>query len=122
MQLRAAIAIIVNFLLIGALTAYGLRLFADYHARGRWAKNVTNLLAGVGLLALAAALLLTPTNAAVLIAISHTKIARVLLWASNTLLLAAIAAFGLITYSRPLRLWHERKIERDLQSELPKIP
>lgn len=122
MQLRAGIAIIVNFLLIGALTVYGFRLFADYHAKGRWAKNVTNLLAGVGLMTLAAALLLTPNNAAVLAAISHTKIARMLLWLSNTLLLAAIAAFGLITYSRPLRLWHERKIESDLQRELPKIP
>ena len=122
MQLRAAIAIIVNFLLIGALTVYGFRLFADYHAKGRWAKNVTSLLAGIGLMTLAAALLFTPNNAAVLAAISHTKIARMLLWLSNTLLLAAIAAFGLITYSRPLRLWHERKIESDLQRELPKIP
>jgi hypothetical protein len=122
MQLRAAIAVVVNFLLMAALTAYGFRLFADYHAKGRWAKNVTSLLAGLGLMLLAAALLLTPNNAAVLMKISHTKIARMLLWASNTLLLAAIAAFGLITYSRPLRLWHERKIERDLQSELPKIP
>jgi hypothetical protein len=122
MQLRAAIAIIVNFLLIAALIVYGFRLFAEYHARGRWAKNVTSLLAGLGLMTLAAALLLTPTNAAVLAEISHTKIARVLLWASNTLLLAAIAAFGVITYSRPLRLWHERKIERDLKRELPKIP
>ena len=122
MQLRTGIAIIVNFLLIGALTVYGFRLFADYHAKGRWAKNATSLLAGLGLMILAAALLLTPSNAAVLTQISHTKIARMLLWASNTLLLAAIAAFGLITYSRPLRLWHERKIERDLQRELPKIP
>jgi hypothetical protein len=122
MQLRAAIAVIVNFLLIAALIIYGFRLFAEYHARGRWAKNVTSLLAGLGLMILAAALLLTPTNAAVLAEISHTKIARVLLWASNTLLLAAIAAFGVITYSRPLRLWHERKIERDLKRELPKIP
>jgi hypothetical protein len=122
MELRAAVAIIVNFLLIAALTTYGFRLFADYHAKGRWAKNVTSLLAGLGLMILAAALLLTPTNAAVLQQISHTKIARILLWVSNTLLLAAIAAFGLITYSRPLRLWHERKIERDLRRELPKIP
>jgi len=122
MQLRTAIAVIVNFLLIGALTTYGFRLFAEYHARGRWAKNVTSLLAGIGLMLLAAALLLTPTNAAILQQISHTKIARILLWASNTLLLAAIAAFGVITYSRPLRLWHERKIERDLRRELPKIP
>lgn len=122
MQVRAAIAIVVNYLLIGALTVYGFRLFADYHAKGKWAKNVTSLLAGLGLMALAVALLLTPTNVSVLLQISHTKISRVLLWASNTLLLAAIAAFGLITYSRPLRLWHERKIESDLRRELPKIP
>jgi len=122
MQIRAAIAILVNFLLMAALMTYGFRLFAEYHARGRWAKNVTSLLAGIGLMLLAAALLLTPANAAVLQQISHTKIARILLWASNTLLLAAIAAFGMITYSRPLRLWHERKIERDLRRELPKIP
>lgn len=122
MQIRVAVAVLVNFLLIAALITYGFRLFAEYHARGRWAKNVTSLLAGIGLMLLAAALLLTPTNAAILQQISHTKIARILLWASNTLLLAAIAAFGVITYSRPLRLWHERKIEGDLRRELPKIP
>ena len=122
MDLRTAMAVIANFLLIGGLVVAGFSLFAAYHARGRWAKNVTSLLAGLGLMILAAALLLTPTNAAVLQQISHTKIARILLWVSNTLLLAAIAAFGLITYSRPLRLWHERKIERDLRRELPKIP
>lgn len=122
MQLRAAVAIVVNFLLIGALIVYGFRLFAEYYSKGRWAKNVTSLLAGLGLMTLAAALLLTPTNISVLQQISHTKIARMLLWASNTLLFAAIAAFGVITYSRPLRLWHERKIESDLRRELPKIP
>src|SRR3954466_14009001 len=105
MQLRAAIAILVNFLLIGALPTYGFRLFADYHARGRWAKNVTSLLAGLGLMLLAVALLLTRSSAAILQQISHTKIARILLWARNTLLLAAIAAFGGTTHSRPLRLW-----------------
>jgi hypothetical protein len=41
---------------------------------------------------------------------------------SSLLLMAAIAAFGIINYSRPLRLWHERRIERDLRRELPKIP
>jgi hypothetical protein len=122
MEVRAAVATCVNFLLIVALTVYGFRLFAEYHAKGRWAKNVTSLLAGLGLLLLAAGLLLTPQNTAVLLLIAHTKISRVLLWGSNTLLLAAIAAFGLITYSRPLRLWHERKIESDLRRELPKIP
>lgn len=122
MQLRSAVAIVVNFLLMGALIVCGFRLFAEYHAKGRWAKNVTSLLAGLGLMTLAAALLLTPINISVLQQISHTKIARMLLWASNTLLFAAIAAFGVITHSRPLRLWHERKIESDLRRELPKIP
>src|SRR5919201_1060688 len=122
MQIRAAVAVLVNFMLIGALLTYGFRLFAEYHARGRWAKNVTSLLAGVGLMLWGAAWRLTPANAAVLQQISHSKMPRILLWASNTLLLAAIAAFGVITYSRPLRLWHERKIERDLRRELPKIP
>jgi hypothetical protein len=122
MELRAAVATGASFFLIVALTVYGFRLFAEYHAKGRWAKNVTSLLAGLGLLLLAAGLLLTPQNTAVLLLIAHTKISRVLLWGSNTLLLAAIAAFGLITYSRPLRLWHERKIESDLRRELPKIP
>jgi predicted outer membrane lipoprotein len=41
---------------------------------------------------------------------------------SSGLLLAAIAAFGIINYSRPVRLWHERRIERDLRRELPKSP
>ncbi|HET9741307.1 MAG TPA: hypothetical protein VFQ00_01035 [Terriglobales bacterium] len=122
MYFRAAIAVVVNYFLIAALTTYGFRLFAEYHAKGRWAKNITSLLAGVGLLFLAGALLLSPINTEVLMRLSHTKAPRVLLWISNTLLLAAIAAFGVITYSRPLRLWHERKIERDLRSELPKIP
>jgi hypothetical protein len=122
MDVRTGIAILANFLLIIALITYGFRLFAEYHAKGRWAKNVTGLLAGIGLMTLALALLLTPRNAEVLVRIAETKTAIVLLWLSNVLLLAAIAAFGIITYAKPLRLWHERKIERDLHRELPKIP
>jgi hypothetical protein len=37
-------------------------------------------------------------------------------------LLAAITAFGIITYSKPLRLLHQRRIQRDLNRDLPKIP
>ena len=122
MDLKSGIVILANFFLITALVIYGFRLFAEYHAKGRWAKNVTGLLAGAGLMTLALALLLTPSNAEVLTIIAKTRAARVLLWASNVLLLAAIAAFGIITYAKPLRLWHERKIERDLHRELPKIP
>jgi hypothetical protein len=111
-----------NFLVIAGLLSYGFALFADYYSKGRWAKNFTGLLAGMGMMALAVALLLTPKNAAVIARIAQTDASRVLLGLSSSLLLAAIAAFGLITYSRPLRLWHERKIARDLSRGLPKIP
>ena len=58
---------------------------------------------------------------AVLLVIARTKVAYLLLWISNLLLLAAIAAFGFITYARPLRLWYERKVARDLRQGRPKI-
>ncbi len=115
-------SIVANFLLIGGLVLYGFRLFAEYHARGKWAKNATGLLAGIGMLALAFALILTPQNAAVMVQISRTGAWKVFLAVSSGLLLAAIAAFGIITYSKPFRLLYERKIERDLNRELPKIP
>jgi hypothetical protein len=117
-----SISIFANFLIIAGLIAYGFALFAEYHARGRWAKNVTGLLAGLGMLVLALALVLTPSNAEVIARIAQTVAPTVLIGISTALLLAAIAAFGIITYSRPLRLWHERKIESDLNRELPKIP
>lgn len=116
------ISVLANFLVILGLVVYGFRLFAEYHARGRWAKNVTGLLAGLGMLALAGALLLTPQNAEIVLLIAQTRVSAVLTWISSGLLLAAIVAFGIITYSRPLRLWHERRIERNLNRELPKIP
>lgn len=122
MDIRYVISVIGNFLVIVALIFYGLRLFADYHARGRWAKNVTGLLAGIGMIILAAALIITPQNTEVLRRIALTKASVVFLGISSGLLLAAIAAFGMITYAKPLRLWHERKIERNLKGDLPKIP
>jgi hypothetical protein len=122
MELREAIGILANFALLTGLIVIGFRLFAQYHARGKWAKNITSLLAGTGLLVLAFALLLTPGNADVIARIAHTKANLVFLIASSALLLGAIAAYGLITYWKPLRLMHERKIEKDLKSELPKVP
>jgi len=122
MDLKGLIAIMANFVLIGVLIASGFRLFAQYHARGRWAKNITDLLSGAGMLGLAVALLLTPRNAAMLMLISRTKAHLIFLVASNILLLAAIAAFGMITYWKPLRLLIERRIERGLRDELPKVP
>jgi hypothetical protein len=116
------IGILANFLVVVALIVLGLRLFAQYYSRGQWAKNITALLAGCGLLTLAFALMITPRNAEIVVLISRTKAYVIFLVASNALLLSAIAAYGLITYWKPLRLLHERKIERDLKDELPKVP
>lgn len=121
MDIRDGIAILANFLLIGGLVFGGFTLFAQYHATGRWAKNVTNLLAGMGMLTLAFALTLKPRNVDVLARIATTKAPSVFFGASSVLLLAAIAAFGLITYWRPLRLRHERRLRRELNRELPNI-
>ncbi len=120
--LDITVAAAANFLLIAGLVVYGLTLFADYSARGRWAKNITSLLASLGILTLALALTLTPENAIVLLLISRTLVSRVLLGVSSFLLLLSIGAFGLITYSRPFRLRHEKRINRDLNRDLPKIP
>lgn len=118
-----SVAVAASFLLIAGLIFYGFTLFAEYYAKGRWAKNVTGLLAGLGMLALAVALLLVPQNADELARIAHrTDAASVFLGVSSGLLLSAIAAFGIIAYTKPLRLWHERKIESDLNRGLPKIP
>lgn len=122
MDWKAWIAIVANFVVVAGLISYGFTLFADYHASGRWAKNVTGLLAGIGMLALAVAMLLTPRNAMVILQVAQTGASRVFLVISSGLLLAAIGAFGIINYSRPLRLWHERRIGRALRRELPKIP
>ena len=111
-----------NFIIITCLVFYGFGLFAEYHATGRWSKNVTALLAGLGMLVLAFALVLTPANAVVIETIARTNASDVLLGISSSLLLAAILAYGVIAYTKPFRLWHERKIERDLSRELPKIP
>ena len=115
------IAVIANFLVIVGLVIYAFTLFAEYHSRGRWAKNITGLLAGMGMLVLAIALLLTPRNVIVLLQIARSGASAVLVWVSTSLLLAAIAAFGAITYWRPLRLRYEREIESDLHRELPRI-
>jgi drug/metabolite transporter (DMT)-like permease len=122
MEPKLTISVLANFLGIAGLILYGFTLFAEYHARGRWAKNITALLAGLGMMTLALALVFTPQNAEVIERIAETGASRVLVGISSVLLLAAIAAFGIITYSKPLRLWHERKIESDLNRELPKIP
>jgi hypothetical protein len=117
-----SVADAANFLLIAGLVVYGFTLFADYSARGRWAKNVTSLLASLGILTLALALALTPENAGILLRLSRTQISKVLLGLSSFLLLLSIGAFGVITYSRPFRLRHEKKIDRELNRDLPKIP
>ena len=120
---QLSLGVTASFLMIAALIFYGFTLFAEYYAKGRWAKNLTGLLAGMGMLSLAASLILVPQNAAELARIAQqTEATDVFLGISSGLLVAAIAAFGIITYTKPLRLWHERKIESDLHRGLPKIP
>jgi len=102
-----------NVALIAGLVAYGSRLFAEYHARGRWAKNATGLLAGLGMLVLALALAITPQNVDLLRKLSVTRAPRLLLGVSSALLVAAIAAYGITSYARPIRLRHENQLERE---------
>ncbi len=74
------------------------------------------------MLTLAFALVITPRNAEVIARIAETHASNAFLGISSGLLLSAIAAFGIIAYWRPFRLRHERKLERDLNRELPKVP
>jgi len=120
--LSSLISLVGNFLFIVGLVIYGFTLFAGYHATGKWAKNITELLGGLGMLTLAFALAITPANVQFLMRLAETKISIVCLWISSFLLLAAMASYGIITYSKPFRLWHERRIRRDLNRDLPKIP
>ncbi len=120
--LSSLISLVGNFLFIVGLVIYGFTLFAGYHATGKWAKNITELLGGLGLLTLAFALAITPANVQFLMRLAETKVSIICLWISSFLLLAAMASYGIITYSKPFRLWHERRIRRDLNRDLPKIP
>ncbi len=122
MEQRLTVGIVVNFLIITGLVVYGFGLFAEYHSTGKWAKNVTSLLAGLGMLTLAFALLITPGNAEVMVRVAETKASSVFLAISSGLLLAAIAAFGAITYLKPFRLLLQKKLEKDRSAELPKVP
>jgi hypothetical protein len=122
MQEGISVPAISNLALILALVLYGVQLFKDCFLERRWARSVTALLGGTGLLFLAFALIFTPTNAAATIYVAQAAIWRVLLAFSTTFLLAAIISFGVITYTKPLRLWHERRVERRLNGEVGKVP
>jgi hypothetical protein len=122
MSVRVLIAVIANFAVMTALIVIAFRLFGRYHSSGKWAKNMTGLLAGIGMLLLALGLLITPRNAEVLAAVAETRAYLFFLIGSNAFLLSAIAAYGVITYWRPLRLRRESDIEKGLRDELPKIP
>src|SRR3954447_14959498 len=102
-QLSYSISVLGNFLLIGGLIFYGFTLFAEYHSSGKWAKNITGLLAGLGMLTLALALVMTPGNADVIRRIAMTQASAFFLVVSSVLMLAAIGAFGIITYAKPFR-------------------
>jgi hypothetical protein len=120
--LSSYVPVFGNFLLVAGLVWYGFTLFAEYHAAGKWAKNITGLLGGIGMFVLASALVLTPANAQIFLHLAQGRLSTVLLWMSSLFLLAAMAAYGAIAYSKPFRLWHERRIRRNLNRDLPKIP
>ena len=122
MGVRVLIAVAVNFAVMAALIVLAFRLFGRYHSSGKWAKNITGLLAGIGMLLLAIGLLITPRNADRIAAVAETKMYLVFLIASNVLLLGAMTAYGVITYWRPARLMREDSIEKGLRDELPKVP
>src|SRR4051812_50215456 len=54
------VTIFANFCLMAALIVYAFRWFADYFTSGKWTKNITGLLAGIGFLLLAAAGVVSP--------------------------------------------------------------
>lgn len=122
MSVRVLIAVIANFAVMTALIVIAFRLFGRYHSSGKWAKNMTGLLAGIGMLLLALGLLITPRNAEILAAVAETRAYLFFLIGSNAFLLSAIAAYGVITYWKPLRLRRESELEKGLRDELPKIP
>ena len=121
LTLREFVTIFANFCLMAALIVYAFRWFATYFTSGKWTKNITGLLAGIGFLLLAAAVLLTPQNAATIVLIARTHAHVVFIVASNAFLLSAIAAFGIINYRKPSRLKKQRSIEDALRKELPEI-
>jgi hypothetical protein len=122
MQEGVSMYAISNLIVILGLVVYGVRLFMDYFLERRWAKNMAALLGGIGLLFLAFALVFTPTNATAIFYIAQAAVWRVLLAISTVFLLAAIIAFGLITYVKPLRLLHDRRAGRQLNREVGEIP
>jgi hypothetical protein len=122
MSVRVLIAVAANFAVMSALIVLAFRLFGRYHSSGKWAKNITGLLAGAGMLLLALGLLITPRNADVISEIATTKAYLIFLIASTALLVGAMTAYGVITYWRPSRLLRENSIEKGLRDELPKVP
>ena len=48
LTLRQGVTIFANFCLMAALIVYAFRWFAQYHTSGKWTKNITGLLAGIG--------------------------------------------------------------------------
>ncbi len=122
MSVRVLIAVIANFAVMTALIVIAFRLFGRYHSSGKWAKNMTGLLAGIGMLMLALGLLITPRNAEILAAVAETRAYLFFLIGSNAFLLSAIAAYGVITYWKPLGLGRESELEKGVGGELPKVP
>ena len=115
MYLNSAIALLGNVLLIFGLVYWGMAVLSDYFAKGRVSRNITHLLGGTGLLLLAVRCMLSQRTAELLAYLATTQLSLVLVAMSTAMLLTAIIAFGAITYWKPLRLWHARKLRDELQ-------
>lgn len=110
--------LILNVGLIAGLIYLGFSALSDYFTTGQYSRNITKLLGGAGLFGTAARMLFTPYMARVLSQASLTRLPLFFLWISGLLLFAAIAAFGAITYWRPMRLWRESKVTGTLRESM----
>jgi hypothetical protein len=108
-------------ILISVLIYWGMFSLSEYFSRGQYAKNITHLLGGAGLLALAASCLLSTTVTRALVFLASTQISVLLVTMSSLLLLSSIVVFGSITYGKPLRLWHERRLGHQLRNSSEKL-
>ena len=115
MYLNSVVALLGNVLLIFGLIYWGMAVLSDYFAKGRVSRNITHLLGGAGLLLFALRCILSPRTAELLAFLATTQLSAVLVAMSTAMLLTAIIAFGAITYWKPVRLWHARKLQGDLE-------
>ncbi|GAC1648784.1 MAG: hypothetical protein NVS9B15_07690 [Acidobacteriaceae bacterium] len=95
--------------------AWGLQALSEYFSKGQYARNITQLLGGLGLVIFAARLALKPSITEVLVVVSYSKLSLILVAVSSMLLLASIVWYGAITYWKPRRLLRESQLPGELR-------